>query len=114
MERQLGSSRALLMQMGRCPMLRDPTSWVRDRRGRLDRQREHLGYTMNTALAGDRRNMARLAAGLDALSPLKVLGRGYAIAKGPKGILKSKKDAAPGDRLTLQLSDGALSCTVDE
>jgi exodeoxyribonuclease VII large subunit len=68
---------------------------------------------MNTVLAGRRRDMIRLAVGLDALSPLKVLGRGYAIAKGPKGILKSKRDAVPGDRLTLHLSDGTLSCTVD-
>ena len=112
MERQLRDSRTLLAQAGRCPMLRDPMSWVRDRRSLLDRQRERLGYTMNAALAERRQDMTRLAAGLDALSPLKVLGRGYAIAKGPKGILRSKKDAVPGDRLTLQLSDGALSCTV--
>lgn len=112
MERQLGNSRALLIQMGRCPMLRDPTSWVRDRRGRLDRQRERLGYTMNTALAGDRRNMARLAAGLDALSPLKVLGRGYAIAKGPRGIVKSVKDVEPGEAVTLRVPDGKIDCEV--
>lgn len=111
-ERQLGNSRALLMQMGRCPMLRDPTSWVRDRRGRLDRQRERLGYTMNTALVGDRRNMARLAAGLDALSPLKVLGRGYAIAKGPRGIVKSVKDVEPGEAVTLRVPDGKIDCEV--
>ena len=113
MERRLQDSRVLLDRTGRCPMLRDPMSWVRDRRSILDRQRERLGYAMNTVLAGRRRDMIRLAVGLDALSPLKVLGRGYAIAKGPKGILKSKRDAVPGDRLTLHLSDGTLSCTVD-
>lgn len=112
-ERQLRDRRALLNQMGRCPMLRDPTSWVKDRRDRLDRQKERMRYTMAAILADRRRNMAALAAGLDAMSPLKVLGRGYAIAKGPKGIVKSTRDADSGDHLTLQLSDGALSCTVD-
>lgn len=114
MERQLGNRRALLVQVGRCPMLRDPASWVRDRRDRLDRQRERLGYTMNAALAGDRRDMARLAAGLDALSPLKVLGRGYAIAKGPKGIVRDIEDVAAGDELELRVSNGSIACEVKE
>ena len=59
-----------------------------------------------------REDFARLAATLDALSPLKVLGRGYAIAQGPRGILKSVRDAAPGEEVKLTLADGTLDCTV--
>ena len=59
-----------------------------------------------------RENFARLAATLDALSPLKVLGRGYSIAKGPGGIVKSVGDAQPGDGLKLRVSDGEIHCEV--
>ena len=54
-----------------------------------------------------------LAASLDALSPLKVLGRGYAIPKREDGtVLRSARAARPGDRLALRLCDGEISCEV--
>jgi len=112
-ERQLGQARALLDRAARCRTLRDPMSWVNDRRELLKRYGERLGYVMNASLDGRRKDMARLAAGLDALSPLKVLGRGYAIAKGPRGIVKSVRDVKPGEALKLSLSDGNIDCTVD-
>ena len=56
---------------------------------------------------------ARLAASLDAMSPLKVLGRGYAIPqKADGGVVRSKKDVAPGETLKLRVSDGAIDCKV--
>ncbi len=112
-ERQLGESRALLAHAARSRMLQDPMSWVSDRRVHLERQKARLEYTVNAALSGKRKDMARLAAGLDALSPLKVLSRGYSIAKGPKGIVKSVKDVEPGDSLELRLSDGAVRCKAE-
>ena len=54
-------------------------------------------------------------AALDAMSPLKVLGRGYSIARNENGtLIASVKDAAPGERLELRLSDGSLACRVEE
>ena len=52
-------------------------------------------------------------ASLDALSPLKVLSRGYSVAEINGKVLKSVKNANVGDELTLKLSDGSLICTVD-
>lgn len=112
MERQIGRGRDLLARASRSPILRDPMSWVTDRRALLERQGERLGYTVNASLSGYRKDMARLAAGLDALSPLKVLGRGYAIAKGPGGLVKSVKDVKRGEELTLRVSDGEICCEV--
>ena len=55
------------------------------------------------------------SAALDAMSPLKVLGRGYSIARNENGtLIASVKDAAPGERLELRLSDGSLACRVEE
>ena len=50
---------------------------------------------------------------LDALSPLKVLSRGYSVAEKDGIILKSSKDISVGDKFTLKLKDGSLNCIVD-
>ncbi|MDF2835637.1 MAG: exodeoxyribonuclease large subunit [Paenibacillus sp.] len=53
---------------------------------------------------------------LDALSPLKVMARGYGLIYDGEGqrLLKSVSDAAPGDDVTVKLADGAISCRVLE
>ena len=79
----------------------------------LDRQRDRLAHGLTAAMGKDREKFVRLAASLDALSPLKVLGRGYAIAQGPGGIVKSVEDVSPGDPLRLKVSDGTLACRVE-
>ena len=56
-----------------------------------------------------------LAAGLDAMSPLKVLSRGYTIVSTEDDInVKSVKNISVGDSLSLRFSDGIAKCTVDK
>ena len=113
-ERRLAEARFRLVQAGRSRMLRDPMTWVNDRRMLLDRQRDRLAHGLAGNMSARREDFARLAASLDALSPLKVLSRGYSIAQGPKGIVKSVEDVFPGDGLTLRLPDGSVDCTVNQ
>ena len=50
---------------------------------------------------------------LDALSPLKVLDRGYAMATQKEGkALRSVNDVKVGDEVKLRLSDGELSARI--
>ena len=112
MERRVAEARAALEQAGRSRMLHDPMSWVDDRRQLLDRQRDRLGHGLSLSMARDKERFGRLAASLDALSPLKVLGRGYSIAKGPGGLVKSVKDVSPGEELELRVADGSIVCEV--
>lgn len=109
-ERKLGESRAILERASANRLLRDPMTWVEDRRMLLDRQQERLGYALRGVLETRRRDTARLAASLDAMSPLKVLGRGYAIAKGPRGVLGKVADVELGDELEVRLRDGSILC----
>ena len=51
---------------------------------------------------------------LDALSPLKVLARGYSVAKVSGKTLTSVKNAKIGDNLTLRVSDGTLECEIKD
>ena len=58
--------------------------------------------------------MGRLSAGLDALSPLKVLGRGYSIARRGEDVVSSASQVEVGDRLDVLVADGVLNCVVKE
>ena len=53
-----------------------------------------------------------LVSKLDSLSPLKVLGRGYAVAKKGEKVIKSIGSVEANDNIDLTLSDGVVNCTV--
>ena len=113
MGRRLEGARKDLDRAARCRALQDPMNYVDDKRMVLDYQREKLAAGLNTALNRERQRFGRLASKLDALSPLKVLGRGYAIPrKADGGVVRSVSDVSPGDGLTLRVADGELSCQV--
>ncbi len=80
----------------------------------LDAQKGRLPLAGQARLAAQRGRLDRLAAGLDAMSPLKVLGRGYAIARAGGGVVSSVGQARPGDRIEVLVSDGALKCLVED
>jgi exodeoxyribonuclease VII large subunit len=66
-------------------------------------------------LEGARSRLAVAAASLDAMSPLAVLGRGYALAQGERGeILRTSRAVRAGERVRVRLSEGALRCRVEE
>ena len=111
----LARRRKDLERLGRSRKLTDPGAYFRDRRLLLDYQGQRLGHGAGQILSRARERLARDSAALDAMSPLKVLGRGYSIARNENGtLIASVKDAAPGERLELRLSDGSLACRVEE
>jgi exodeoxyribonuclease VII large subunit len=62
-----------------------------------------------------RSRFAVAVASLEALSPLAVLGRGYALAEGGRGrLLRSSRGVAVGDTVRVRLAEGALRCRVEE
>lgn len=77
------------------------------------------GGRLHTAIARRRdaaaADVGTLSARLDALSPLAVLGRGYAVCwnAGRDGIIRSADAVSPGDRVHVTLAEGELSCRVD-
>ena len=84
-------------------------------RNRAEGLDKDLRRGLEKCAAGKRQRFSRLAAALDALSPLKVLGRGYAIAqKGDGGVISSVRSVQSGERFSLRLSDGSLKCIVEE
>ena len=60
-------------------------------------------------------NLSSLAGRLDALSPLKVIARGYTITKNDKGkTVRSVDEVSCGDKLNVAFFDGIAECSVDK
>ena len=95
-------------------VLSDPMAFLQDRRLQLDYVQQKLSAAAKGQLEEDVRRFTRLTAALDALSPLKVLGRGYAMAQSEDGaILRDSAQVSPGDRIRVQLARGSLNCSVE-
>lgn len=96
-------------------VLTDPSVFVADRRMQLDYSQQKLLGAARTRIEQENRRFAHLSAKLDALSPLKVLGRGYALAQNDTGdVLRSSAQVAIGDSIRVRLYEGELHCTVKE
>ncbi len=94
--------------------LQDPMNYLQDGRMLLDYQSRRLAHALQRALAAERERFARMAASLDALSPLKVLGRGYALTTDTDGrVLASVGSVEPGDRVQVRMADGTLGCLIE-
>ena len=95
--------------------LTDPTAFLQDKKMYLDYIQQRLGGAARQTLETDGRRFAQLTAKLDAMSPLKVLGRGYAMAQSEDGtVLRSVQQVNAGDKVFVQLAEGTLHCTVNE
>ena len=86
-----------------------PMSMVSDRAQLLDRERDRLDGAVSSLMNGYRAAMDGMAGKLDALSPLKILSRGYGLVTSGGETVRSAADIAPGDALEIRLSDGAVS-----
>jgi len=96
-------------------VLRDPGAPIQDKRMLLDRVQRDLGRAASLRLSETRRELGEMAAALDAMSPLKVLGRGFAMVTDEAGeIVKRAADVGPGDHITATLAEGSLRCVVEE
>lgn len=79
----------------------------------LDARAERLRTLIRKKLAHEGRLLAVSASALDALSPLRVLGRGYALALSETGTpIRRAVDTSEGEKLRVLLSEGAVGVTV--
>lgn len=106
-------NRQSLQRLAESRIMKNPTIYFSEKRLTMDYQSKRLNHGLERRIAVQREQLARLASALDAMSPLKVLGRGYAIAQKEDGsLLTSVQQAVVGDQVSLRLSDGTLSCEV--
>ncbi|MGN1450917.1 MAG: exodeoxyribonuclease VII large subunit [Eubacteriales bacterium] len=96
-------------------VLSSPLSYVDERGLYLDYVSRRLSTVGERILSSEERRFANLASKLDALSPLKVLKRGYMIGIDGRGnAVRKTADISAGDELELRLSDGRAHCLITE
>lgn len=112
--RQLRTARQHLERLASSRCLRKPVSPINDRRQILDGVYKELSTALERKIARCSGDCARLTASLEALSPLKVLSRGYALVKTTEGVpVRSVVSVKPDQWLEITLSDGVLETQVN-
>lgn len=94
--------------------LQEPSRLYERRRQAADGLARRLNQAASALLLRQNGRLAPLTGKLDALSPLKVLSRGYAIAYAAHKPVHSVSEVSAGDPLELRWFDGSARCTVLE
>ena len=112
--KRLSVLREKLDALSSAKVLKDPTASVDYRRMELDRLREAFVSAMERQINRKKHDFIRLTASLDAMSPLKVLTRGYCAVSDANGqIVKTASQLKIGDDISIRISDGTAGCTVN-
>lgn len=94
------------------PFLKDPRRLWEQRVQRVDDLSMRLPEALRRRLETLGLRLGAAAGRLDAISPLNVLARGYAIATSKGKVLTSPKQVRKGDPVTVRLSEGEIDCEV--
>lgn len=114
-ERQLSLSRQRLEALAGKRVLQSPMNYLQDKRMTLEYRRERLSSASQRLMQAKREQFVRLTAKLDAMSPLKVLSRGYSVVRTEDGsVLRRAADARLGDRIQIDLMQGTLLAEVSQ
>lgn len=112
---QIRSKKQHLDVLCKSRALQSPANYLEQKGKSLALVRNRLIAAENQRIAGSTQRFVALTAKLDAMNPMKVLTRGYAMAQTENGsVLRSIDQVRQGDRITLTVSDGVLSAAVME
>ena len=115
MSRQIKVRRQHLAVLSDSAALKSPEGYLQQRRKTLELLHNRLIAAQNMQLSRKNQRFIAMTAKLDAMSPLKVLTRGYAMAqKENHEIIRSVGDIAQGDTVRVSLADGAFTATVTD
>lgn len=107
--------RQLLEKLANRGPLQDPFWRIDQNRQSVDTLQMRLQESMTRFLADKNGILNLLAAKLDLLSPLAILGRGYSLTYDDRGnLLRSASQVEPQEQVRIRLGEGALRCQVLE
>ena len=111
--RKLTQLRQRLDALAQKPVMKRPEAYLQQQELQLEMLRQRLEHAGTGVVQKNALRFQRAAAKLDALSPLKVLSRGYAMVTRADAVVRSVTQLQPGDPVAVALSDGTVQCTVD-
>ena len=115
LSRQVKNARQHLRVLSSGAALKSPTAYLDQKRKTLELLNSRLVSNQKSTLDKKKQRFVGLTAKLDAMSPLKVLTRGYAMASTEDGsVLRSVRQVKPGDCVNVSLGDGSLQACVTD
>ena len=94
---------------------KSPIQRIQDLQIRVDDYLKNCEKSFGMSLLANRKNLAEQVAKLDALSPLKVLSRGYLVASDEENkVIRSIDSVNKGDLINLRFTDGTAECIVND
>lgn len=113
--RQLRAARQNLDVLSASPALQSPLNYYHQKRKNLELLKSRLLHAQSQSISHKNQRYIAMVSKLDAMSPLKVLTRGYSVAQLEDGtVVRAASQVHPGDHITLSLSDGKIQATVTE
>lgn len=113
LSRQIKASRQHLNVLAQSPALKSPTGYLEQRGKNLELLKNRLLSAQTQEVTRKKQRYIAAVSKLDAMSPLKVLSRGYSMAQSEEGeVIRSVRQTELGQRITVTVSDGKLSATV--
>ena len=109
---KLDKERSKLLAIEKSGALRDPVTKLNENRRELLYLSERITNLTVSAVDGNKMKYAALAGKLNALSPLGVISRGYALAERHGKVVTKVKDISVNDEISVRLSDGTLKAKV--
>lgn len=115
MRKKLTLSRSRLDELRQKRVLQSPKYYIEDKRLTLDYTQRRLIAASERLLAEKNQRFVALTAKLDAMSPLKVLARGYSVTrKADGGVVRDATAVAAGEEINIRLLRGALRATITQ
>lgn len=115
LSRQLKNARQRLKMLSDSAPLRGPTAYLEQKRNQIKLLENRLNGAQRMSLDRKKQRFIACTAKLDAMSPLKVLGRGYAMAQNAHGdVLRSVSQTKPGDAVRISFCDGHITAAVTD
>ena len=115
LSRQLTNARRHLTVLSDSPALQSPEGYLLQRRKTLQMLENRLLSIQSQQINKKKQRYISATSKLDAMSPLKVLTRGYAMAQAESGeLIRSIQDIQQGDVIRVMLADGEMKAMVKE
>ena len=105
--------RQRLERLAKSRVMTRPEAYLQQQELHLEMLRQRLEHAGQVALQKNTQRFRQAAAKLDALSPLKVLGRGYAMATLDEQVVRSVEQLSQGEAIAVSFSDGTAQCRVE-
>ncbi len=115
LQRHLKAARRHLEVLSGSPALQSPLGYIEQKRKALQLLESRVQSAENQIVHCQKQRFIACTAKLDAMSPLKVLTRGYSMAlKEGKEVIRSAKQVSAGDAIHIHVNDGIIDATVTD